>query len=84
MPVERHASPPASDRLWLEPGDPRIAGRLRRMWSFTLRLVPIRPRAGLRKYRSTVEADAAREAWEAERIQRLAERRRAPRDEAQG
>ncbi len=78
MAVERFTEPPSSDRFWLDSGDPLIAERLRKMWAFTARLVPIRPPRGLRKYRSVEEADQAREAWEAERILRLAELRRSP------
>lgn len=75
MPVQRFTEPPSSDRLWLEPGDPEIAARMRRMWAFTARLVPIRRPPGVRKYRSAQEAEDAREAWEDERIRRLAEQR---------
>lgn len=68
-----------ADRRWPDAGDPSIPRRIRGLWRMSAAFVqPVGlciPR-GVRKYRSIEEADADRERWESERIQRLREERR--------
>ena len=63
---------------WFTPGDPEIVRRLRYLWETSeARVMPVGlciPR-GVRKYRSVEEADADRNRWEQERIDRLRELR---------
>lgn len=77
MPIYRFQTHEEAERaLWLEPGDPRIPRVLRFLWSvgsvLTLRFPPPR---GVQKFRSIEEANAARDAWETERIHWLQETR---------
>jgi hypothetical protein len=70
------------ERRWLPAGDPSIARKIRYLWRLSeLLLRPIGtciPR-GVRKYRSIEEANAERDRWETERIDRIrAERMRPP------
>ena len=62
------------DRRWLSAGDPAIPRKIRYLWDMSERLVqPVGlciPR-GVRKYRSGEEADADRDRWEQERVDRL-------------
>lgn len=59
---------------WLPTGDPAIPRKIRYLWRFSeLLLRPVGtciPR-GVRKYRSVEEANADREGWEQERVERL-------------
>lgn len=65
MPVQKYKTfDEAEEALWRSPGDPanlRIAAALRR---FGRRILPVRFLSGVQKYRSTDEANRAREAWE--------------------
>lgn len=49
--------------LWLEPGDPRLAARIRSLWAFASRLTPGAAPRGLRRFRAIEEANLEREAW---------------------
>jgi len=72
-----------SDRQWLETGDPMIIRKIRHLWKLSEALVqPVGlciPR-GVRKYRSIEEANADRDRWETERVQRLREHREGKRN----
>lgn len=57
--------------LWLQCDDPRLRGRIRAHWARWSRLVPLHAPRGVRKYRSSGEADADRERWEQERVDRI-------------
>lgn len=76
MPVYRYKTHEEAHRaLWLEPGDPRIFRRLRALLQLTNWLVGeyIPPR-GVFKFRTIEEANAHREAWEQDRINKIRER----------
>lgn len=66
------------DHQWLRAGDPKIIRQIKYLWELSEALVqPIGlciPR-GVRKYRSIEEANADRDRWETERVQRLREYR---------
>jgi hypothetical protein len=57
--------------LWLVCDDPRLPDRIRAHWARWSRLVPLHAPRGVRKYRSSEEADADRERWEQERVDRI-------------
>jgi len=63
---------------WFKTGDPEIIRRIKYLWEMSEALVqPVGlciPR-GVRKYRSIEEANADRDRWETERVQRLREYR---------
>lgn len=61
--------------LWVAPGDPQLAARIRRMWAFSARLAPGAAPRGLRRFRTLEEAQSEREAWERARVLRLRESR---------
>ena len=67
----------ARDALWLAPGDPRLLTKIRQVWDFGRRLAKYPPPRGLWLFRSIEDAAAHREAWTAERVQRLREERSA-------
>ena len=66
------------DRRWLRTGDPKVIRQICYLWELSEALVqPVGlciPR-GVRKYRSIEEANADRDRWETERVQRLREYR---------
>ncbi len=64
MPVRRFTHPDGMRvSRWLDPGDPRIASRLRSVLDTgRLFMVIHRPR-GVRRFRSIEELNAARKAW---------------------
>ena len=72
MPVQRFTTSDAARRaLLLETADPRLPGRLRRLWHTASRLAPgVTPR-GIRKFAGIEEANAARGTLTTERIRRL-------------
>jgi hypothetical protein len=77
MPIQRFRDLDAArEALWLVPGDPRLCAKIRHVWSFAQRLAKYPPPRGLWRFRSIEEANAHREAWVTERIQRLAAERR--------
>ena len=69
---------------WFEAGDPEIIRRIKYLWEFSEALLqPVGlciPR-GVRKYRSIEEANADRDRWETERVQKLREYRERKRSE---
>lgn len=72
MPVEKFRSfDEAEKSLWLPTGDPAILDRLRALLDFSHRLVPGTSPRGVRKFSSIEEAQAEREAWVQERVDRL-------------
>ena len=74
----------AREALWLEPGDPRLLERIRCDWELGRRLPKNPPPRGMWFSRSMEEANAHREAWTAERIERLAAEREAEREAERG
>ena len=56
---------------WLACDDPRVPDRIQAHWKRWSSLVPISSPRGVRKYRSIDEANADRDRWEQERIDRL-------------
>ncbi len=76
MPIRKYRSIEEMNRepRWLPTGDPSIVQKIRYLWRFSERLLhPVGtclPR-GVRKYRSIEEANADRERWEKERVDRL-------------
>jgi hypothetical protein len=64
MAIHRFHDPEDARRaLWTSSDDPGLPGRMRRLWSFALRLSrPVPPR-GVRRYRSIEEAQADRASW---------------------
>ena len=76
MPVHKFDDSEAARRaLWVEPGDPVLAGRIRTLWAFSRRLAPVPHRMGLRKFETIAAANADREDWIRERIGELRSRR---------
>lgn len=75
MPVEKFRTleewQDSKRRLWLHCDDPRLPGRIRAHWASWSKLVPLHVPRGVRKYRSSAEAEAERERWEQERIERI-------------
>jgi hypothetical protein len=57
--------------LWADCDDPRLPSRIRTHWARWSALVPPGLPRGVRKYRSTEEAEADRARWEQERIARI-------------
>ena len=77
MPLHRFRDVDEARRaLWLSPGDPKIAQRIRALWAFSRRLVPGAFPRGVRKYRSIETANADRDQWVRDRIERLSALRR--------
>ncbi|HEX7153949.1 MAG TPA: hypothetical protein VF618_20840 [Thermoanaerobaculia bacterium] len=80
MPVRKFRSIEEMNRdvRWAETGDPSIPRRIAQLWDFSERLLgdvgTCIPR-GVRKYRSVEEAQADRDRWEQERVDRLRARR---------
>jgi hypothetical protein len=78
MPVRKYRSIEDMNRDWRwdRPGDPVITQKIRGLWEFSEAAVqPVGlciPR-GVRKYHSVEEANADRDRWEQERIDRLRE-----------
>jgi hypothetical protein len=64
--------------LWLAPGDPRLFEVVRFVWQMSWegagRYVPPR---GVFKFRSIEEANAHRDAWEKDRIEKIRQQRKA-------
>jgi hypothetical protein len=57
MPVQKFRSfEDAKEALWGRIGDPEHLKRVAWLWAFSQRLRPARPRPGLRRYRSSQEA----------------------------
>jgi hypothetical protein len=76
MPIERFKGfAEAREALWLRPGDPRIAEKMRKLWAFSSQLAPWPHPRGLWKFRSQEEANEHREAWIDERVRLVREGR---------
>lgn len=81
MPVRKYRSIEAmnADTEWLPTGHPSIAQQIRYLWSFSEALLggvgTCIPR-GVRKYRTIEEANADRDRWEQERVDRIRDERR--------
>lgn len=73
MPVRKFRSVEAmkSATQWLPAGDPAIGPRFRYLCALVSAAMPIGARPGVRKYRSVEEADADRERWEREQVERI-------------
>ena len=56
---------------WLETGNPSIPRRIRYLWELATAFGPLGIPRGVRKYRSIEEANADRDRWESERIERI-------------
>jgi hypothetical protein len=56
---------------WLGVGDPRIPRKIRYLWQMASAFGTLSIPRGVRKYRSIEEANADRERWESERIERI-------------
>jgi len=61
----------ADEEMWLPCGHPDLPRRVRSLWSRWSRLVPVGAPPGIRRYRSVEEADADRDRWESDRIERI-------------
>lgn len=76
MPIKKYRSieDMNRERQWLDTGDPRVLRKIRYLWDMSERLVaPVGtciPR-GVRRYRSIEDANADRDRWEQERVDRL-------------
>jgi hypothetical protein len=69
MPVERFRSLDEARRaLWVARDDPKLAARIRRLWSISSRLVPLGIPRGVRKFRRIEEANRERDAWVERRV----------------
>lgn len=66
----------ARQALWVPPGDPRLAERIRNCWEFARRLAPGAAPRGLRRFRTIEEANLDREAWTNQRARELRDARR--------
>ena len=76
MPVRKYRTLEEMNReqRWLPTGDPSIPVKIRYLWRLSellLRPVGTCVPLGVRKYRSVEEANADRDRWEMERIDRL-------------
>ncbi|MEO8032916.1 MAG: hypothetical protein ABI837_00670 [Acidobacteriota bacterium] len=61
----------ADGERWLACDDPALAEHIRRHWAMWSRMMPTAIPRGVRKYRSIEEANADRDRWESERIERI-------------
>ena len=73
MPVRKFRSieEMKSATQWLPAGDASIGPRFRYLCALVSAMAPGGAPRGVRKYRSVEEADADRERWERERVERL-------------
>jgi hypothetical protein len=78
VPVQKFRDLDAARRaLWVDPRDPALPDRMRRLWRFSARLArPNLPR-GLHRFRSIEEANAERKRRETERVRALRAERQA-------
>jgi hypothetical protein len=61
MPVKKYADAEQARRdLWVDPGDPDLARRIRGLWEFSGRLAHRETPKGVLKFRSMEEANAER------------------------
>lgn len=79
MPVQRFRGLEDAWRaLWMSAEDPALSHRLRRLWSFSARLVPSTFPRGVRRFRTIEEANADREQHITARVRTLAAVRTRP------
>ncbi|HEV8306331.1 MAG TPA: hypothetical protein VGW35_01580 [Methylomirabilota bacterium] len=72
MPVERFRDLDEARRaLWVARGDPRLTARIRRLWSFSSRLVTLGIPRGVRKFRQIEDANRERDEWVERRVRAL-------------
>ena len=72
MPVRRFRDLDEARRaLWVAPGDPALADRIRRLWRFSARLAALSAPRGLHRFRTIEEANADRERWVTDRVRAL-------------
>jgi hypothetical protein len=72
MAVTRFTSLDEAHRALLaRPADALLAARIRSLWSFASRLVPVGMPRGIARFQSIEEANAARAAWVKRRAQAL-------------
>lgn len=73
MPVRKYRSIEEMNQRseWLPAGHPGIVRRMRLLWRMTTAVAPLQFPRGVRKYRSIEEANADRDRWEHERIERI-------------
>ena len=79
MPVYKYRTFEEARRaLWLPTCDPRLARALRGLWKTSWMLAgSYAPPRGVFKFRSIEEANAHRDAWEKDRIEKLKAQRKA-------
>jgi hypothetical protein len=79
MPLQRFRDFDEARRaLWVEPGDPELLPRIRRLWAFASRLAPGSGPRGIRKFRTMEEANRERDEWVELRVRTLREQRERP------
>jgi len=72
MPVWRFKDLDAARRaLWVPADRTDLAARIRSLWALSTRLTPRGIPRGVRKFRGMAEANAERERWTRERVERL-------------
>jgi len=72
MGVQRFSDPEAARQaLWADGSDPDLPRRIRRLWTFSLRLTPLGIPRGLRKFQTIEEANEEREAWVHRRVRAI-------------
>jgi hypothetical protein len=64
--------------LWVDPDDPALFARIRRVWRFSARLLDRRIPRGVRRFSTIEAANAERERWIGDRIDALLRERRPP------
>jgi hypothetical protein len=76
MPVRKYRDLDEARRdLWIAPGDPGLAARIRRLWAFAARLAPPDVPRGVRKFRSIEEANKDPDEWVRRRVRLLRQQR---------
>jgi hypothetical protein len=80
LPIQRFRSLDEARRaLWVDPSDPALPNRIRRLWRFSARLARLNPPRGVQRFRSIEEANAERGRQETERVRALQAERQATR-----
>ncbi|MGH7266799.1 MAG: hypothetical protein ACREMB_18415 [Candidatus Rokuibacteriota bacterium] len=79
MPIERFRDFDEARRaLWVARDDPKLAARIRRLWTIASRLVPLGIPRGIRKFRRIEDANRERDGWVERRVRAI----RSARDQA--
>lgn len=77
MPIQRfHSSEEAREALWVRRDDPRLVPRIRSLWAFASRLAPGAAPRGVRRFRSSEDAQRDRDDWITQRAHALRAARR--------